>query len=217
MGALRASCILGLVALTGSAGIAPANPRLEFSGHGRETGGLAISSLGDTLWIVGMITGVEDLPGLPYTPAQCEYSFAITGLISSGEHIEFGINHVIVYSGGLLEIFADPQFNADWTAPQSESSPPAGFHDGSLLFSATMEPCRLTYATGYPGMLYGRIEACGGSAMQWLNLMAYWVGDREETPTELAALGYDLTITGRLGVWWDDPVLDCWGAIKALY
>lgn len=67
------------------------------------------------------------------------------------------------------------------------------------------------------GGLYGRIAACGGSALPWLNDMACWTGDREETPTELAALGYDLTITGRLGVWWDDPIPDCWGAIKALY
>jgi len=216
MGSWRTLSLIGLAALMSGSRVAHAVPALTLEGHGRETGGLAVSNLGDTLWVVGRVTDVEANPGLPYSPAQCEYTFAITGLISSGEHGE-GFNRIVVYSGGQLAIYSDSQFNADWLAPQTAAEPPACFRDGELWFVAAVQVCYRVYSSQHAGGLYCQFEAVGGTALSWLDELRWFFGEREETPGDLVALGYELTLAGRMSTWWEDPMPNGWGAIKALY
>ncbi len=206
---------LCLVALIVGVRSAAGYPALHFSSHCQESGGLAYSALGDTLWVAGLISGVTDAGGLPYAPATREYTLTIRGLSSAGESVVHG-GRVIPYSGGRLEIYADPSGNADWAADHAAGDPPPCFMDGELWLAASVTNFQLTL-TAYHSGFSCLVGYDGGAARPWFGNLGYIWSSREQTPADIAALGYEFTATGTVCPWPHDGLPDSMSAIKALF
>jgi hypothetical protein len=216
---VRSSCIcaaLCLGALVAGVRTAAGYPALQFSSHCQETGGLADSVPGDSLWVAGLISGVENAGGLPYAPAGREYTLTIHGLSSNGESFLGGWRS-IAYSGGRLEIYADASFNADWAAGHPPGEPPPCFWDGELWLAASVTNFRLTFAASGTSHLSCLLGYEGGTARPWFGNVGYIWAVREPTPADIAAQGYEFSTSGTVCPWPRDWLPESMSAIKALY
>jgi hypothetical protein len=206
-----------LLAALAAPGLAQ-NPAIDYVGYGWETGGFLPSDPGDVLEFTCTAGTIDPVFGVDL--GLEEVTFYMYDLVSLGE-IDMGGNNVLVnYSGGMLEIYRDAAFNADWGTYPPNATSPSTFIDGTLLFRGTF-----TYMSVYVngvgnGVFEGSLDGiegefisdvCSDCAYSWGG--TFLKGTGAQIPD-----GYDLQIDGLFEM--DGAVAgedSTWGGVKSLY
>jgi hypothetical protein len=191
---------------------------IHFSGFALEEGGFDWSQPGDELHIITQVTSITGPPGLPYFPDDYEYTLVVTGLISNGEIDEGGYSN-IVYNLGLMEIYEDPSFNADWNDVPTIPDPPDSFFDGTLWLEGGFYQFSMVLFRDFAmGNFDGEMTLDGGAAIDAFEEQAYIFGGNLIPPHNPGIPdGYDMSIDGE--VWGNSTptASSSLSQIKALY
>lgn len=193
---------------------------VHFEGFGYEEGGFEYSAPGDIIHLVTRVVDVEFTdPLFPYYPDDNEYTLVVTGLVSNGEMVN-GVETMIVYNLGMVEIYEDPSFNSSWDEYPGFPDPPSTFMDGSLwLFGDFTDFLMLIYRDFGFGSFEGHVTLTGGSAFEFFTEEGYTFGGTLVPPHNPdIPPGYDLSLDGKLLV--EEPVStseSSWSSLKALY
>ncbi len=166
--------VAGLAMVFAAPTVAFVNPIVDFgTGYAKEDARMVddnISTAGDVLLIVGHVVGFnspfDDLD--PNDPAV-EYTYVYRNLVSLGTVVSgSGLTAVYDtdYSGGVLEVYADPSLDADFANP-------ATFMNGTMILQASLSgfhlttlaiSCAGTQTAGFQftgGSLFSRVSAGG--------------------------------------------------------
>ena len=135
----------GLALVLAVPALAFVNPIVDFgTGYAKEDARVAgdhTSTAGDVLTIVGRVVAFNDpFADLnPNDPAM-EYTYVYRNLVSLGTTVAgSGLTAVYTtdYSGGVLEVYADPSKDSDFANP-------ATFMNGTMILQASVSGYRLT-------------------------------------------------------------------------
>jgi hypothetical protein len=211
---------LGVLAMLATPLLAQEDIVIHFSGYGYEVGGFDWSYPGDELHLIAHITSVDSPNPLPYSPADYEYTLAVTGMISNGEVDEGAGFTSITYNLGFFEIFEDASFNSDWNEYPSIPDPPSTFMDGSVWLSGPFNDFTINLVRDFgQGAFEGHISLTGGTAIAYFTEDAYTFGGTLIPPHNPGIPdGYELSVDGE--VWVEAPVAaesSTMSQIKALY
>ncbi len=191
-------------------------------------------AVGDELQIVAAVDQSTTSVPLGLDFSSYEYTVYIYGLvleavIPNGPLVEYH------YSGGLADIFADPSFNAPFTAqtdpgdvpPLEPAEVPGHFKDGVLLVRYSFTDCVMlfheTFGIGAVAYAATELRAVRGSGLGQLHNMHMTVGWHmgggytDDSGAYIPA-GYGMRFDTVIK--WENPLPVepvTWGAIKAAY
>lgn len=203
---------------------------IDLIGYVYETGvpgspGLPPSDPGDVLAGLGFLDGFSYAPFFPV--ADYEYTWVMDGLVSQGA-VDLG-NGVFraTYTGGTLDLIADPFLGAGYTPGDYGMDPPqaaaiGSFSDGEVYMYGTITTFVLTYDTvngtgNYQGSVVFELGPNVGNADEELanptGLTLAGTLDDSTVPQ-----GYDLESDGHIYL---DPTVPnedvTWSGLKNLY
>lgn len=112
--------------------------------------GFPPSDPGDVLAGLGFVDGFSYTPY--FAPADYEYTWVLDGLVSGGAVDQGGGVMQVVYTGGTLDLIADPFLGGGYTAAFYGIDPPqpgaiASFSDGEVYLNGTIVNFVMTYNT----------------------------------------------------------------------
>jgi hypothetical protein len=205
--------ILGLGATHASAAL------VDYVGFGWEVGGLAPSSPGDELAVAAVGVSIDPIFGA--TPSD-EVTIYIYDLVSMGEFVDPSTGTTTtMYSGGMLDLYADDSPDYDWGINPANATTPSTFTDGELLFRGAFTSFTLFLSTSGAGVFEGMLDGVAGSALAGVCSDCAYSFSGVFTRAIGAQIpeGYDLQIDGSLDVDSTVPVAqsDSFGGIKSLY
>lgn len=219
---------LALGVLLAAGALAQTNTILNFTGFMYESDnavgvqGFPPSNPGDLLALVGFIESVG--PELDWNPAQVQLTIYLEGLSSTGMwDIGTGM-YYIVYSGGTMDIVADPFIGG--TVPLYGYDPPnatapATFTDGEVYLHGEFSSFYMTYHPSlHVGSFEGYLTWTGGTQLAALfdPAIGYTVAGTVDPYAAPVPDGYDLEADGLVSF---DPAIeveeDTWGHLKSLY
>ena len=188
-------------------------PDIDYIGYAWETGGFPPSAAGDELSVLAVATGADPVFQIDFDVD--ELTFHMYGLISGGETVLPNGTVVISYQGGYLDLYRDPQRNADWDA-----TPPDTFTDGTLAFHGAFTSLTFYYTPDGNGAYEGYLNGLDGEVIDEVceNCVYTWGGSFTVGAGAQIPDGYDLQIDGVLeidGAVSDEPA--AWGDVKTLY
>jgi hypothetical protein len=139
--------------------------------------------------------------------------------VSNGEMVD-GIETMIIYNLGMVEIFEDPAKNSTWDEYPGFPDPPSTFMDGNLwLYGDFTSFMMLIYRDYGFGSFEGFVSLAGGSAIDFFTEEGYTFGGTLVPPHNPGIPpGYDLSLDGKLLV--EEPVStgdSSWSSLKALF
>ena len=191
--------------------------KIDYLGFGWENGGIPPSNAGDVFKITAIADFIDPIFGVDL--ATEEVTLYLYDLVSTGEVDIGGGARVIAYTGGNIDVFADPLMNHVWgiNPPNPEQ---ATFTNGTLLFRGAFTSFTLTLNTSGAGVYEGTLDGVGGAALATLctNCAYSFAGSFTRATGAQIPEGYDLQVDGLLDV--DSAVTaetTGWGALKALY
>jgi hypothetical protein len=208
--------LLGMLAL--AVPVSAQTASIQYVGFSWEDGGMPPSDPGDVLHFVGTATAAS--PIFEVDLGIDELTFYMYDLVSTGQYDIGDGTLVVEYTGGTLEIYRDPQQNADFGTFPPNGTAPSSFTDGSLFFRGPfiqMTVVLYTDGTGeYVGELNGTEgemieEACFGCVFTFGGTFGSDAG--AQVPD-----GYDYQVVGTLEV--DEAVStqdSSWSRVKALF
>lgn len=208
--------LLGMLALAVPASAQTAS--IQYVGFSWEDGGMPPSNAGDVLHFVGTATAANPL--FEVDLGVDELTFYMYDLVSLGQADLGGGTLLIYYSGGYLDVYRDPQQNAEFGTFPPNGTAPSTFTDGSLFFRGPfIDMTVVLYADGtgeYVGNLNGLEgemidEACYGCVFTFGGTFGSDAG--AQVPE-----GYDFQVVGTLEV--DEAVStedSSWSRVKALF
>lgn len=188
---------------------------IDYLGFAWEDGGVLPSNSGDVLAFTAVASMIDPIFGVDLLSE--EVTIYVYDLVSTGE-FNTGSSILIGYSGGSVEVYADPSKNHDWGVfpPNAQQST---FTDGTLLFDGDFTSFTLQLTLdGQAGAFEGFIDGVGGTVANACTDCAFTFGgvfgrDIAQTPD-----GYDLQVDGALEVCQDvSNTPDSFGSIKSLY
>jgi hypothetical protein len=211
--------IIALGAL--GAGLASADQiQIHFSGYGYEEGGFDFSYAGDEIHLMAIVTSVTfNNPDFPYYPADNEYTVCVTGLTSNGEVVDDYGQSTVIYNLGMLEIYEDPSFNANYDDCPDVDNPPEVFCDGTLWVGGPFVDFMINVWRDYgTGSFEGHINLDVGSAISYFDNEAYFFGGTLIPPHDPGIPEcYDLSIDGQIHVDEVATANSSWSKVKSLY
>ena len=210
---LAGTLLLGFGARSGHAAL------VDYVGYGYETGTLFPSMAGDQLEVLTVGTQIDPVFG---AGAGDEITVHLYGLVSTGEFVDPGTGFTtIVYTGGMLDLYADPSGNADWGVFPPNATAPSSFADGNLLFSGAFTSFTLFLAPNGAGAYEGTLDGVGGSALGTVcaNCAYSFSGVFTRDAGAQILDGYDIQVDGTLDVDSTVPVAqpESWGSVKSLF
>jgi hypothetical protein len=155
----------GLALVLAAPALAFVNPIVDFgTGYAMEDARVAgdnTSTAGDALLIVGHVVDFNDpFADLDANDPAVEYTYVYRNLVSLGTVVAgSGLTTVYTtdYSGGVLEVYADPSMDSDFADP-------ATFMNGTLILQASLSGYRLTtLAINCSGNQTAALQFTGGS------------------------------------------------------
>ncbi len=177
-----------------------------------------ISTSGDNLLIVGHVVAFNDpFADLDPNDPAMEYTYVYRDLVSTGTTVAgSGLTAVYttVYTGGILEVYADPSMDSDFANP-------ATFSNGTMILQASLSGFTLTTLglncsgnqaasfTFTGGSLFSRVPGWGGVAPGLFSVCSSLV------PSAQQAQGYCGLSDTKLDIDPGTPVEErTWGQLK---
>lgn len=187
---------------------------IDYVGFAWEDGGIPSSNPGDVLAFTAVATGIDAIFGVDLQSE--EVTVYVYGLVSLGEVPSPPFTY-ISFSGGNIEVYADPLNDHDWgTFPPN---PQLGtFTNGTLLLSGMFTSFDLALDGNVSGNFQGFIDGVGGTVASACTGCEFTFGGAFGRDIAQVPDGYDLQIDGQLYV--DEAVSTeetSFGAVKALY
>ena len=189
--------------------------------------GFPPSDPGDILTAVGFVANLG--PGLEWGPEWdmgiVELTIVLTDLVSTGEQDMGNGLFYIIYTGGTIDIMADPFNDPGYTAADYGEEPPnatapATFWDGEQYLHGEFSSFWMTY---YPmlhtGSFEGQFVFTGGTQFDPAGIPDgfTFAGDVDPFAAQVP-IGYDLEAVGQIT--FDQSVPNepnTWGQVKNLY
>jgi hypothetical protein len=188
---------------------------VDYVGFGWETGGILPSNAGDVLAFTAVATQIDAIFGVDLQNE--EVTIYVSDLQSTGQ-FNAGTSWLIGYTGGHIEVYADPSDDHDWG-----TFPPNGqlgtFTNGTLLFEGDFTSFTVQMdLAGNAGAFEGLIDGVGGTVANACTDCAYTFGGIFGDAIAQLPDGYDLQIDGGLEVCETVPNdSESFGSIKALF
>jgi len=190
--------------------------------------GFPPSDPGDVLAALGFVDNISE--PLTWSTADYEYTFVFSDLVSEGQ-FDIGNGQIRMnYTGGTVDIIAQPYADPGYTVPFYGIDPPeagaiASFSDGEVYLHGTFTGFTMTYdTTNFSGSFQGTIVFELGTHFSELGqelanpdgLTIAGVIGTQADPT--IPQGYDLEVDGSI---YYDPTIPneerSWGSVKDLY
>lgn len=171
---------------------------INYVGFGWEDGGFPPSNEGDVFYFVGSATAAD--PIFEVDLEVDELTFYLYDLISWGMVEEVGYSWV-TYHGGHLDVWRDPQRNAQYGTDPPNSTVPSTFTDGTLYFRGPFINFTIYLYPNGTGEYYGELNGeegevigdivCYGCVVTFAGLFT------QESGAQIPD-GYDMQVTGTL-------------------
>lgn len=209
---------LGLLAMGLVVPAAAQVASLDYVGFGWEDGGFPPSDPGDVLNFVGVVATADQIFGLDF--GAHETTIHLYDLVSTGEFDIGGGTTMIPYSGGMLDIYTDPSFNAAWGTMPPNATAPSTFTDGTLFFRGAFTSCTLFMAATGGGSYEGTLNGISGTLIDEFceDCVYTWGGAFSTDVGAQIPEGYDLQMDGIFEI---DISVDTeptsWDSMKALF
>jgi hypothetical protein len=188
---------------------------IDYVGFAWETGDILPSDPGDVMAFTAVATQIDAIFGVDLQSE--EVTVYVYGLVSTGEFPLGGGLSLIGYTGGTIEVYADPSEDHDWgiNPPNAQQGT---FTNGTLLLQGSFTSFSLGLDTAGSGSFEGYIDGIGGTVASACTGCEFTFGGA--FGRELAQMpdGYHLQIDGVLEV--DESVSienKSFGAVKSLY
>ncbi len=205
------------VLVMGSAVFAQVYPRIDYLGYGWTD--IPVSAdLGEVLSFTAVANSVDPLYEVD-TGAN-ELTIYAYGLVEQQRtYLGDGVT-MVVYSGGIMDMYVDPARNADWGIDPPNGVSPGTFSDGVLFFRGSFLNFTIYYGPDGSGSFQGNLDGLGGDMIaEPCADCAYTVGGTflPETGATIPA-GYAMRVDGHFQI--DEALPNQqlnWGRVKALY
>ena len=191
-------------------------PYLDFSGFSYLSG--PPSQVGTVTTVAAKFNPIQPNPLWPLDLAGSEYTVVVQGLTIASVS-SYGTFQVILYSGGTIEVHADPAQNGTWAPSPPNGLVPATFLDGGGELIGIVTEMTLFYDTAVgTGTVSGLVDWHGGSRCAGLASPLGWTvfgGVSSQAGLAIPA-GWHLAWDPQLyGPETPNPVVKrSWGAVK---
>jgi hypothetical protein len=211
-----------LLACLASGAAQAQNALIDYQGYAWEDGGFPPSNAGDSLFVVGVVDGIDSRFGVNF--ATEEVTLWVRNLVSGGQVSQGGSLISVAYSSGDIDLYRDPSKNRDYGINPRNGTVPSTFTNGSLFLGGTLTSFFLNYDTSTDSGAYeGTVAFSSGSglvALGQLNANGFTFGGLISRPVSGGTVpqGYDLQCDGTIAVEVRVGVENkSWGAVKEMY
>lgn len=192
--------------------------QIHYLGFAWEDGGLPPSDWGDELFFAGLATAADPIYDVDLVAN--ELTFYMYGLESIGQ-VDLGDGTLLIeYLGGWLDIYRDPQKNAEWGINPPNATLPSTFTDGSLFFRGPFIDLTVVLYTDGTGEYVGNLNGLEGEILEMACtgcVFTFGGTFRRDAGAQIPE-GFDLQVVGTLEV--DEAVStqnSSWSSVKALF